>query len=99
MFPRPFSQGCIVHFTTKTQTTSPQFNIGPLTDDTISGRFAAEEIEKIDSQSSDNEGTSDAFTDKGQRRRVARQKSFLRGCIYFNGRRASVDCLIRDISP
>jgi hypothetical protein len=87
------------YFTSATETISPQFNIGPLTDDTISGRFEAEEIEKIDSQSSDNEGTSDAFTDKGQRRRVVRQKSFLRGCIYFNSRRASVDCLIRDISP
>jgi hypothetical protein len=34
----------------------------------------------------------------GQRRRTARQKSFLRGCIYFNNRRSSVECLIRDIS-
>jgi hypothetical protein len=33
-----------------------------------------------------------------ERRRSARQKSFLRGCIYFNNRRAAVDCLIRDIS-
>jgi hypothetical protein len=87
------------YFTSTTETISPRFNIGPLTDDTISERFEAEEIEKIDSQSPDNEGASDPFTDKGQRRRVVRQKSFLRGCIYFNGRRASVDCLIRDISP
>ncbi len=33
-----------------------------------------------------------------ERRRVARQKSFLRGMIYFNNRRSAVDCLIRDIS-
>jgi len=34
----------------------------------------------------------------GERRRSVRQKSFLRGCIYFNKRRGAVDCLIRDIS-
>jgi len=34
----------------------------------------------------------------GERRRSTRQKSFLRGCIYFNKRRGAVDCLIRDIS-
>lgn len=34
-----------------------------------------------------------------ERRRTARQKSFLRGMIYFNNRRNAVDCLIRDISP
>jgi hypothetical protein len=34
-----------------------------------------------------------------ERRRVSRQKSFLRGMIYFNNRRNAVDCLIRDISP
>src|SRR5258708_13171133 len=34
-----------------------------------------------------------------ERRRIARQKSFLRGMIYFNNRRNVVDCLIRDISP
>ena len=34
-----------------------------------------------------------------ERRRAARQKSFLRGMIYFNNRRNVVDCLIRDISP
>ncbi len=33
-----------------------------------------------------------------ERRRSARQKSFLRGCVYFNKRRNAVDCLIRDIS-
>jgi PilZ domain len=33
-----------------------------------------------------------------ERRRATRQKSFLRGCIYFNNRRSAVDCLIRDIS-
>ena len=33
------------------------------------------------------------------RRRIARQKSFLRGMIYFNNRRSVADCLIRDISP
>jgi uncharacterized small protein (DUF1192 family) len=33
-----------------------------------------------------------------ERRRWARQKSFLRGCVYFNNRRAALDCLIRDIS-
>jgi len=34
-----------------------------------------------------------------ERRRSARQKSFLRGMIYFNNRRNVVDCLIRDFSP
>jgi hypothetical protein len=34
-----------------------------------------------------------------ERRRVARQKSFLRGMVYFNNRRSVLDCLIRDISP
>jgi uncharacterized protein YceH (UPF0502 family) len=33
-----------------------------------------------------------------ERRRSTRQKSFLRGCIYFNNRRSATDCLIRDIS-
>ena len=34
-----------------------------------------------------------------ERRSVSRQKSFLQGRIFFNNRRTSVDCLIRDISP
>ena len=34
-----------------------------------------------------------------ERRGTARQKSFLRGKIYFNNRRNVVDCLIRDFSP
>jgi hypothetical protein len=34
----------------------------------------------------------------GERRRSARQKSFLRGCVYFNKRRNAFDCLIRDLS-
>ena len=34
----------------------------------------------------------------GERRRSVRQKSFLRGCVYFNKRRQALDCLIRDIS-
>ena len=33
-----------------------------------------------------------------ERRAVSRQKSFLQGRIYFNNRRSSVDCLIRDYS-
>lgn len=33
-----------------------------------------------------------------ERRRLARKKSFLRGCVYFNKRRSAIDCLIRDIS-
>jgi hypothetical protein len=33
-----------------------------------------------------------------ERRIAHRQKSFLRGCIYFNNRRSAADCLIRDIS-
>ncbi len=33
-----------------------------------------------------------------ERRRIARQKSFLRGMVYFNNRRSVADCLIRDIS-
>jgi hypothetical protein len=35
----------------------------------------------------------------GERRGSARQKSLLRGCIYFNNRRSAIDCLVRDISP
>lgn len=34
-----------------------------------------------------------------ERRKVPRQKSFLRGMIYYNNRRNVLDCLIRDISP
>jgi hypothetical protein len=34
----------------------------------------------------------------GERRQSERQRSFLRGCIYFNKRRNAFDCLIRDIS-
>jgi hypothetical protein len=34
----------------------------------------------------------------GERRESQRQKSFLRGCVYFNKRRGAIDCLIRDIS-
>lgn len=33
-----------------------------------------------------------------ERRQSNRQKSFLRGCIYFNRRRSVMDCLVRDIS-
>ena len=33
-----------------------------------------------------------------ERRIAQRQKSFLRGCIYYNNRRSATDCLIRDIS-
>lgn len=33
-----------------------------------------------------------------ERRSSSRQRSFLRGCIFFNNRRSAVDCLIRDIS-
>jgi hypothetical protein len=33
-----------------------------------------------------------------ERRRTARQKSFLRGTIHFNNRRSAIDCLVRDIS-
>ena len=33
-----------------------------------------------------------------ERRQAERQKSFLRGCIYFDKGRSAVDCLIRDIS-
>jgi hypothetical protein len=33
-------------------------------------------------------------------RRIAiRQKSFLQGRVYFNNRRSSLDCLVRDVSP
>lgn len=34
----------------------------------------------------------------GERRKSVRQKSFLRGCVYFNKRRGALDCLIRDLS-
>lgn len=33
-----------------------------------------------------------------ERRNAPRHKSLLRGCIYFNNRRAAADCLIRDVS-
>jgi len=33
-----------------------------------------------------------------ERRGAQRQKSFLRGCVYFNKRTMSLDCLIRDFS-
>jgi PilZ domain-containing protein len=33
-----------------------------------------------------------------ERRRSSRQKAFLKGRIFFNNRRNSIDCLIRDIS-
>jgi PilZ domain len=33
-----------------------------------------------------------------ERRTSTRQKSFLQGRIYFNNRRSSVDCLVRDVS-
>jgi hypothetical protein len=33
-----------------------------------------------------------------ERRKVARQKSLLRGCVYFNNRNSTADCLVRDIS-
>ena len=33
-----------------------------------------------------------------ERRGALRQKSFLRGCVYFNKRRGALDCLIRDLS-
>jgi hypothetical protein len=34
-----------------------------------------------------------------ERRIGTRHKSFLQGRIYYNNRRASIDCLVRDISP
>lgn len=34
----------------------------------------------------------------GERRRSVRHKSFLRGCVLFNKRRSTLDCLIRDMS-
>ena len=33
-----------------------------------------------------------------ERRQLPRQKSFLRGCLYFNNGRASATCLIRNMS-
>jgi hypothetical protein len=33
-----------------------------------------------------------------EKRRVPRQKSFLRGFVYFGGSQSPVDCLVRDIS-
>src|SRR3954467_8687710 len=33
-----------------------------------------------------------------ERRTSTRQKSFLQGRIFYNNRRASVDCLVRDVS-
>jgi hypothetical protein len=37
-------------------------------------------------------------TKMAERRGLPRQKSFLRGCIYFNNRRSVLDCLVRDLS-
>jgi len=34
----------------------------------------------------------------GERRGSLRNKSFLRGCVYFNKGRTAIDCLIRDLS-
>jgi len=33
-----------------------------------------------------------------EQRKFLRQKSYLRGCIYFNNRSETVDCFVRDIS-
>jgi len=33
-----------------------------------------------------------------ERRNAPRQRSFLRGCVYFNNRRSAVDCMVRDLS-
>ena len=33
-----------------------------------------------------------------ERRSISRQRSFLQGRIFYNSRRSSIDCLIRDIS-
>ena len=33
-----------------------------------------------------------------ERRRSTRQRSFFKGCIYFNNRLIAADCLVRDIS-
>lgn len=33
-----------------------------------------------------------------ERRNAPRQRSLLRGCIYFNNRRGAVDCMVRDLS-
>jgi hypothetical protein len=33
-----------------------------------------------------------------ERRSVSRQKSFLQGRVFFNNRRTSIDCLVRDIT-
>jgi PilZ domain len=43
--------------------------------------------------------TTESEQDPGKPRRAPRQKSFLRGMVYFNNRRSSFDCLIRDITP
>ena len=36
---------------------------------------------------------------ESERRIATRQKSFLQGRVYFNNRRSSIDCLVRDVSP
>jgi hypothetical protein len=33
-----------------------------------------------------------------ERRTVSRHKSLLQGRVYYNGRRSSIDCLVRDVS-
>ncbi len=32
------------------------------------------------------------------RRRTTRQRSLLKGCIYFNNKRSALDCVVRDFS-
>ena len=34
-----------------------------------------------------------------ERRKFLRQKSFVRGCVYFNNGDSSAECIVRDLSP
>jgi PilZ domain len=40
----------------------------------------------------------DRISPMHERRRIARRKSFLRGCVNFDNGRIAIDCLIRDIT-
>jgi hypothetical protein len=74
---------------------------GQLTSDGISSFVGNEDIKEINSSRADASVAGvnpvDA-TRNDERRELARQKSFLRGYVYFNNRRTSVECHIRDLS-
>jgi len=76
----------------------PQVDVGQLTEETAPG-FVEEEQDGSSLSSVGNVFEArPGEKNREEQRRGTRHKSFLRGCIYFNNRRASVECHIRDIS-